>query len=398
MSPAPRRYFDHAASSPMNDACRAALEACDAQGWRGANPNSLHSSGRRAFEALEDARLRLARALGCRRPSEVVLTSGGTESNNLAVRGIALAVAERRPGRRRVLVSSLEHDSVLDAAESLVRGGTFRVERIPATRSGTVDLEALEGMLADDVALVSVMAANNETGRVQPVAEAAGLAHARGALFHTDAVQAFGHIPFDVARLGVDAASVAAHKLGGPVGVGALYLKARTPVVPQIVGGGQEGGLRSGTQDVRGACAFAAVADDALEHLPSRSAAIHSMARDLVGRLCRPESPVARETVALPREGNFVPGIVHLIVPGHQTEGLVLALDEGGFEVAGGSACSSGSLEPSHVLAAMGLARDDAFCALRVSFDHRTPPEDCAALAAAIEEVCARDAVRRRGR
>ena len=121
MSPAPRRYFDHAASSPMNDACRAALEACDAQGWRGANPNSLHSSGRRAFEALEDARLRLARALGCRRPSEVVLTSGGTESNNLAVRGIALAVAERRPGRRRVLVSSLEHDSVLDAAESLVR-------------------------------------------------------------------------------------------------------------------------------------------------------------------------------------------------------------------------------------------------------------------------------------
>lgn len=395
----PRFYFDHAASSPLVPACRTAFEAYDRAPWAGANPNSLHTSGRCAFEALEQARAGIARALGARRPAEVVFTSGGTEANNLAIAGIARAALRKSGGtRRRVLVFALEHDSVLDPAAALGISDAMDVETIPSLPSGTVDLAALERALSHDVALVSVMAANNEVGTVQPLADVVRLAHGCGALVHTDAVQAFGHIPLCVSDLDVDAASVAAHKMGGPVGIGALYLKSRTPLLPLQLGGGQEGGLRSGTQDVRGACAFAAVADDALEHLPSRSAAIHSMARDLVVRLCRPESPVARETVALPREGNFVPGIVHLIVPGHQTEGLVLALDEGGFEVAGGSACSSGSLGPSHVLAAMGLARDDAFCALRVSFDHRTPPEDCAALAAAIEEVCARDAVRGRGR
>ncbi len=383
-------YFDHAASSPQTEACRAALAAYDAQPWAGANPNSLHTPGRCAFEALEGARADLARALGARRPSEVAFTGGGTEANCLAVRGMAEGARARSHGARdRVLVFALEHDSVLDPASRLARDGRFRVERVSATRAGTVDLDALDGMLGPDVALVSVMAANNEVGTVQPLAEAARRAHACGALVHTDAVQAFGHMPFDAAALGVDAASVAAHKLGGPVGVGALYLRARTPFEAPCAGGGQEGGVRGGTQDVRGALAFAAAARDALDHLDERAAYVRDLASRLVGRLCGGDAPVARQTVEGPRDGRFLPGIVHLLVPGHQTEGLVLALDEAGYAVSGGSACSSASLEPSHVLTALGVPRDLAFCALRLSFDHRTSRAECAGLADALEAVCA---------
>ena len=383
------RYFDHAASSPATPACLEAMAAYAREPWAGANPNSLHSFGRKAFEALEGARARLARLIGARRPSEFVFTSGGTESNNAAVVGIARAVLEKsRGGRNRVLVSAFEHDSVLDPAHALTRGGDFRIELVPVTGEGLVDLEALGSLLGPDVALVSVMGANNEVGTVQPVAEVARLAHAAGALAHTDAVQTFGHVPFDAAALGVDAATFAAHKIGGPVGIGGLYLKARTPFIPTIVGGGQETGLRSGTQDVRGALAFAAVAEDACTHLAERSACVSGLAGLLVELCCRGEGACARETVPAPRDERFLPGLLHLLVPGHQSEGLVLALDDAGFEVSGGSACSSSSLEPSHVLLAMGVPRDLAFCSLRLSFDHRTTERDCRDLAAALRRVC----------
>lgn len=391
------RYFDCAASCPPTEACREALDAFDRQPWAGANPNSLHSYGRAAFAALERARADLARSLGARRPGEMVFTGGGTESNNLALEGMARALYDKTSGhRRRVLVSALEHDSVLDCAERLGRWG-IEAQRIAALPDGTVDLDDLAAKLGDDVALVSVMAANNETGVVQPLEEVVSRAHAAGALVHTDAVQAFGHVPFDAARLGVDAVSVAAHKLGGPVGVGALYLKARTPLLPLTYGGGQEGGLRPGTQDVRAACAFAAVARDAVEHLEQRAKTVRACARALVEGCCTGLGAPARPTVDAPRDERFLPGIVHLTVPGHQTEGLILALDERGFAVAGGSACSSGSLEPSHVLTAMGVPRDHAFCALRVSFDDRCTLEDCTDFAQALREVCQDAPVRRAG-
>ena len=254
-----RHYFDHAASSPMSSLCREEMAHYDAQEWAGANPNSLHTSGRAAFAALERARTDVARAVGAKRPSEIVFTSGGTEANTLAIRGMALAQLQT-PGskRRRVLVSAVEHDSVLDPAASLERDG-FTVERIPVLSNGVVDLEALENMLGPDVALVCVMGANNEVGAVQPIARVVTLAHAQGALVHCDAIQTFGHVPFNVSQLGVDTASFAAHKVAGPVSCGALYVRSRTPIVAQQVGGGQEGGLRSGTQDVRSAMAFAAV-------------------------------------------------------------------------------------------------------------------------------------------
>ncbi len=486
-----RAYFDHAASSPLTTACRDAFKTYDSSPWAGANPNSLHTSGRLAFEALEQARSELARALGARRPSEIVFTSGGTESNNLGVTGIARAALRKSGGlRRRVLVFSMEHDSVLDPAQHLsatdamvaetipatpqgtvdlaalkdmlsddvalvsVMGANdpaqhlsatdaMVAETIPATPQGTVDLAALKDMLSDDVALVSVMGANNEVGTVQPLAEVAELAHTHGAYVHSDAVQAFGHIPFCVAETGVDAASVAAHKLGGPVGIGALYLKSRTPIEPMQLGGGQEMGLRSGTPDVdaasvaahklggpvgigalylksrtpiepmqlgggqemglrsgtpdvRSAMGFAAVARDAVDNLDTRAARVRALADLLVDALCRGADPIAQPTVDAPRDGRFLPGVVHLLVPGHQTEGLVLSLDERGFEASGGSACSSGSLDPSHALVAMGIPRDLAFCSLRLSFDHRTTQAECAGLVAALRDICCTLPQRRR--
>lgn len=399
------RYFDAAASAPETEACRDALAAYDAAPWAGANPNSLHSWGRAAFEALEDARRSLARSVGAARPSEVVFTSGGTESNNIALRAAADGARRMSGGRRdAVLVSAFEHDSVLACAKPLERAG-FSVSLVPVTRDGVVDLGALERMLdglEGRAALVSVMAANNEVGTLQPVADAARLAHAAGALAHTDAVQAFGHVPFDAAGLGVDLASFAAHKLGGPVGVGALYARDGVPVEPPsgpvLAGAGQERGVRPGTQDVRGAMAFAAAAADAVGHLEERARRTARLADMLVEACCAGEGAPARPTVPGPRDGRMLPGVVHLTVPGRQSEGLVLGLDQRGFAVSGGSACSSSSLEPSHVLTAMGVPRDEAYCGLRVSFDHRADEEGVLALAAALRSLCAEGPARRRAR
>ena len=392
-----RHYFDHAASSPMSCLCRKEMARYDAQEWAGANPNSLHTSGRAAFAALERARTDVARAVGAKRPSEVVFTSGGTEANTLAIRGTALAQLQT-PGskRRRVLVSAIEHDSVLDPAASLERDG-FTVERIPVLSNGVVDLETLEHMLGSDVALVCVMGANNEVGAVQPIARVVTLAHAQGALVHCDAIQTFGHVPFNASQLGIDTASFAAHKVAGPVSCGALYVRSRTPIVAQQVGGGQEGGLRSGTQDVRSAMAFAAVAKQAAAALQDNDALLRSHGRLIVDTL-RAEGLDFFET--LRREGidtpETLPNIVHLLVPGHQTEGLVLGLDDLGYEVSGGSACSSGSLDPSHVLAAMCVPRDLAFCALRISFDARVSAEECEGLSHALAQVCREASTRKR--
>jgi cysteine desulfurase len=385
-----RRYFDHAASSPMGDACRAALAACDEAPWAGANPNALHGSGRAAFAALEQARRSLAHSLGASRPAEVVFTSGGTESNNLALHGAASAVLRGSHGvRRRILVSAFEHDSVLDAARAAAAALGMVCQTVPVTPAGTVDLDALAGLLGPDAALVSVMAVNNEVGTVQPVSQVARLAHDAGALVHTDAVKALGHAALDVSALGVDLASVAAHKVAGPVGVGALYVRSHVQIDPQSTGGGQEAGLRPGTQDVRGAVAFAAAAADAVAHEAERSRAVADLAARIVEGLCTGEGACARRTVDPAAGTPAIPHILHLTVPGHQSEGLLLGLDERGVEASSGSACSSGSLEPSHVLTAMGVPRDDAFCALRLSFDHRTAPADCDALGRAVREVCA---------
>ena len=340
-------YLDHAASSPLRQQARDALLAYDEAPYAGANPNSLHTMGRQAARALDGARAELARCLGGRiRPADVAFTSGGTESNNLAVLGMAEGMRSRDRRRTCVVLSAIEHDSILDLVPMLHDRG-FEVRLAKCDRSGVVTPELLGEVLDASCALVSVMSANNETGVVQPVGQLARTAHAAGALFHTDAVQAFGRIPLDLAD--VDAVSVAAHKIGGPVGIGALAVRGRVPLRPMMLGGGQELGRRPGTQDVSSALATAGTKVGA----------------------------------------DRLPGIVSVVVPSMDSETLILALDQQGFEVSAGSACSSGSLDPSHVLSAMGIPRNDALGSLRVSFDERCPREDLDAFADALLAIVA---------
>lgn len=377
-------YLDYAASAPMSEPARAAELAYEGSDIAGANPNSLHTLGRKAQQALEKTRRDLARCLGGGfRPSDVVYTSGGTESNNIALYGISEGVRARDRKRTRVIISAIEHDSEIDVAPSL-RGRGFDVEFVRPDRSGRVTAEALEPLLDDRVALVSVMSANNETGVVQPVAELCRAAHAHGALFHTDAVQAFGRIPLELDE--VDAVSAAAHKIGGPVGIAVLAMRGRTPFRPQGFGGGQEQGRRAGTQNVRSALAFAAAALDVCENLSERRALVSARANRLYQTLCAEGTGILPTTSATIDEGRL-PGMVSIMCPGVDSETLILKLDRAGFEVSAGSACSSGSLDPSHVLSAMGIPRDQALGALRISFDERVPEDDLDRFAQALLDI-----------
>lgn len=366
-------YLDYAASAPMVPEAKAAEAAYAEAPYAGANPNSLHTLGREAAMALEGARREIAKALGGGfRPGEIVFTSGGTESNNLALYGIAEGARARDRKRMRVVVSAIEHDSELDVVPALKDRG-FAVTLVRPGRDGRIAPEELERAVGPDCALVSIMSANNETGVIQPVAELAEIAHKAGALMHTDAVQAFGRIPLAIDTC--DAVSIAAHKIGGPVGIGALALRMRCPFRPQNFGGGQEAGKRPGTQDVRGALAFAAAAKAQTDHLAERRSACAAKANRLFQKICAPGTGIQPTTTAQ-IDDTRLPGMVSIYVPGLDSETLILKLDQKGFEVSAGSACSSGSLDPSHVLSAMGIARNDALGALRISFDERVSDED----------------------
>lgn len=344
----------------------------------GVNPNSLHSLGRKAAARLEVARREIARSFGARvRPSEIILTNGGTEANQLALLGLAEGARQRdrkRDRKRdRVIVSAIEHDSILDNLP-LLRAAGFTVDLVQPCRAGYIEPAALSDMLGDDVALVSIMVANNETGVVQPIRELAAAAHAAGALFHTDAIQGYLHIPLDVHELGVDAMTVAAHKIGGPVASGALYLKNRTPLRPRIFGGGQEAGRRAGTQDLRTQLAFAAAASALLPTVAQERATLQALSDKLYATLTA--HPRIHATMGDYAQANRLPGMVSIYVDGMDSEELIIKLDAAGFEVSAGSACSSGSMDPSHVLSAMGIGREQALGALRISFDDRVNSAD----------------------
>ncbi len=335
-------YLDHNATTPLRpEAAAAVAEALAMTG----NPSSVHRFGRHARRKIEAAREAVA-ALAGARPEDVIFTSGGTEANNLALAGF---------GRKRILVSAGEHVSVLDA----VPGGV----RIPLTGEGLVEPAALDARLgeSDAPALVSIMLANNETGAIQPVAELARVARARGALVHCDAVQAGGKLPLDLAALGVDMISLSAHKLGGPPGVGALVLAAEQELAPSQRGGGQERGRRAGTENLPGIAGFGAAARAALAGLDQ--AATLAGLRDELERCLRNLAPEIRIfAAAAPRLTNTC----CFAVPGLAAETQVVALDLAGVAVSAGSACSSGKVAPSHVLAAMG-AGAAAATAVRVS-------------------------------
>lgn len=382
-----QRYvnLDYAASTPMRPEAMQAQADYDASRLAGVNPNSLHSLGRQAAIRLEECRRAVAASLGTRvRASEIVFTGGGTEANVLALLGIAQAVRERDRGRSRVIVSAIEHDSILDNLP-LLRADGFTVDVIKPDSTGRIDPSSLERLISSDVALVSVMLANNETGVVQPIADLARIAHGAGARMHSDAIQGWLHIPFDVSALGVDALSLAGHKVGGPVGIGALYLKSRTPIRARSFGGGQEGGLRPGTQDLRAIVALAAAASTLRPLVAHHREQVGSLANGLYTRLCA--HPRIHATMGDWASVERLPGIVSIYVDGIDSEELILQLDGRGYEVSAGSACSSASLDASHVLRAMGIPREKALGSLRISFDDRVEPDSLERFAQALFEV-----------
>jgi len=350
--PSDRRvYLDHNASAPLKPGVKAAVAAAlDLVG----NPSSVHGHGRAVRRAVEDARARVA-ALAGAAPTRVVFTAGGTEANNLALRGF--------PGRRPI-VSAVEHDSVLAAAPDAAR--------IPVDSRGVADLDALERLLSDGgPALVSLMLVNNETGVIQPVAEAARIAHAHGALLHCDAVQGAGRLPLSMPDLGADLLTLSAHKIGGPAGVGALLLAEGVEPEPLLHGGGQERRRRAGTENLLGIAGFGAAAALALEDM----AAAQGLAslRDSLEARALAAVPAARVMGAgAPRVGN----VSCLALPGASGETQVMALDLAGIAVSAGSACSSGKVRASHVLRAMGADDSLAGSALRISLGWGSTAED----------------------
>lgn len=377
-------YLDYAASAPMRPEAIEAEHAYELAPYAGANPNSLHSAGREAARALDGARRDLARLLGGRfRPADIVFTSGGTENNNLAIVGMAQGARAKDRKRKRVLLSAIEHDSGLDVAPHL-RDLGFEVELLQPSRQGVVVPEVLEESLGSDVALVSVMAANNETGVLQPIAELSQLAKSSGASFYTDAAQGFGKVPLDVSHC--DAVGIVGHKIGAPVGTGALAIRGGVPMRPQTFGGGQERGIRPGTQDVRGALALCAAAKASYANLAQKRAAVAARAERLYRCICAEDTHILPTTTTSVGEDRL-PGMVSVLVPGADSESLVLRLDAMGFEVSAASACASGSLDASHVLTAMGIPRDQALGSLRVSFDERVSEHDLDAFADALLAV-----------
>ena len=387
-------YLDWAATAPLGEEAAAAMAPFLAPGAAnialGMNANSLHAPGRAAFEAMELARRQIASDLGCSRPNEVVFTSGATEADNMALLGLARAQRDARRkrdgkgARCRIVTTEIEHEAVLEPAHALARDG-FDVVFLKPTREGFITPDALRGALSDGTVLVSIQAANSEIGTVHPIAELAAAAHGAGALFHVDATQALGKMPLDLAALGVDAASFSAHKVGGPKGVGALYLKARTPLSPLLLGGGQEDGRRSTTQNVAGIAGFAAAVHAAVAGEGAESAR-QRLLRDRLYRALG-EMDGIRPTLAVP-EGStdHLPNIVHALAARLESETLVLRLDRAGFGVSGGSACASHSLEPSSVLRAIGVAGDELYGALRISVGRLTTEDDVERFIGALQD------------
>jgi cysteine desulfurase len=375
----PPVYLDHAATTPM---IREAVEAMAAQLGRAGNANSLHGSGRAARRVVEESRERIARALNAR-PGEVVFTSGGTEADNLAVKGIFWSRRDEEPGRVRVLGTGIEHHAVLDSLEWLEEHEGAAVECLPVDRAGRLDVEAMRRGIERDpgsVALVTLMWANNEVGTLQPVDEVVAAAHAHGIPVHTDAVQAVGGVPVDFAASGADALTLTAHKLGGPYGVGALVVRRDLNPTPLLHGGGQERKIRSGTIDVPAIVGFAVAVEHAVKEQADHAARMSAL-RDRLVRRVQEVVPDAR----LNGEGaERLPGHAHLTFPGCEGDSLLMLLDHRGIECSTGSACSAGVPQPSHVLLEMGRDETEARSSLRFTLGRTNVESDLDALAEAI--------------
>ena len=382
-----RVYLDHAATT---DVLPAAIDAMVEQMRNGGNPSSLHAVGRDARATVEYARERIARAIGAD-PAEVIFTSGGTEADNLAVKGIYWKRREEDPQRTRILVSSIEHHAVEETCEWLEKAESAQLEWIPVDAHGSVNPQTVRELIEknpEDVALVTVMWANNEVGTVQPIPEIAAIAAEYGIPVHSDAVQAFGAVPIDFHTSGVATLAISGHKIGGPMGIGALVATRAVQLTPVLHGGGQERSVRSGTIDAPAIAGFAEAAVHSVENLPEESARIAALRNELVAAISAlipqahlsGENPLTEEYPGQKR----LPGNAHFTFENAEGDTLLFLLDMQGISSSTGSACNAGVTRPSHVLMAMGMDEDTARSAQRFTLGHSTTGADIARLIAAL--------------
>jgi cysteine desulfurase len=376
-----RIYFDHNATTPPDPAVVESMSRALTEDF--GNPSSVHHFGQRAKALLDDARSAVAELIGAE-PADVVFTSGGTESDNMALRGAAEAAEASSAGvpRRHIVASSIEHEAVLNTVKALTRRG-WTATLLPVDQRGLVTPASLAAAITAATAIVSVMHANNEIGTIQPIADLAAIAHEHGALFHTDAVQSAGKIPVDVRALGVDLLTLSAHKFNGPKGAGALWIRRGARIVSTMTGGKHERNRRGGTENVPGIAGMGVAAQLARRKLATEPARIAALRDRLERGILETVPGTAVNGGATPR----VPNTTNVSFDGVEAESLLIALDLEGFAVSTGSACSSGTLEPSHVLRAMGLPPHRTQNSIRFSLGLGNSPGDVDALLAKLPGV-----------
>jgi cysteine desulfurase len=360
-----RVYADNAGTTPLSQTALSAMMPYLTEKF--GNPSGVYSVGREAKRALDEARGKMAAALGAE-PSEIYFTGCGTESDNWAINGVLELRAKKG---KHIITSAIEHHAMLYTLNHLEKLGRAEVTYLPVDEFGRVSPDDLEKAIRDDTVLVSVMLANNEIGTIEPIRELAEIAHAHGVLFHTDAVQAVGHIPVDVKALGVDLLSLSGHKFCGPKGVGAMYMRKGLAVPAFMIGGGQERKRRSGTENVAGITGMAAALEEATENMEANMARVSAMRDRLIEGLL--QIPFSRLT-GDPK--NRLPGTASFVFECVEGESMILSLDGAGICASSGSACSSGSLDPSHVLMAIGLAHEVAHGSVRLSINEMNTDED----------------------
>lgn len=360
-------YFDYAATTPVDERVLEVMLPFFSEKF--GNANSLYALGRDAYRAVEGARESVAKSINAERPDEIIFTGGGTESDNAALIGILTKMAP--DGGAHLIVSAFEHHAILEPAEWLEKQG-YELTVLKPREDGHIHPDDLRAAMKPNTKLVSIMHANNEIGTVNPIKELAVIAHEGGALFHTDAAQTLGKIAFDVQDLGVDAASFSSHKIYGPKGFGALYLRKRTPFIAYLKGGGQEFKKRSGTQNTPGAVGFARALEIMVEEQPVEIERLAALRDEVIAGV----TSVLENTEPSVDSGDRLPHIASLLIKGVEGEAMLLQLDNKGISVSTGSACSSGSLEPSHVLLSIGCPPEIAHGSLRISLGRFTTEAD----------------------
>lgn len=372
-------YLDNASTTKMSDAAIAAMIPLFKEEY--GNPSSLHSIGQHAKEKLEEAREAVAKALGAS-ANEIYFTSGGSEADNQAI--LSAAKIGERKGKKHIVTTAFEHHAVLHTLKKLEAQG-FSVTYLSVGREGNVSAAEVEAAIKEDTCLVTTMTANNEIGSVLPIAEIGAVCREKNVLFHTDAVQAVGHIPMNVSEMNIDMLSLSAHKFHGPKGVGVLFARKGVALTNLIEGGAQERGKRAGTENVAGIAGLAAALTEATEHLPENMKKVAALRDKLIAGLCSiPHSVLNGDKF------NRLPGNVHFCFEGIEGESLLLLLDEYGIEASSGSACTSGSLDPSHVLLAIGHPHEIAHGSLRLTLSEYTTEEEIDLALTAIPKVVAR--------